>query len=340
MKIITDVPDDELVELVDDDARPGEEACEMAWRVLIVDDDEQVHSSTVFALSDIKIQGRRLQFLHAYSAIEARRILETESDVAVVLLDVVMESGHAGLALVKVIRTELGLSEPRLILRTGQPGYAPEIEAVRDYDINDYRTKAELTRVRLVTSLTAAIRSYEQIRTISYGRRGLEKIVRSAAELFEKRALESLAEGVLTHIAGLLRIPANGLVCAQRGYPIDGSDPQNLYVVGAVGRYASAINEPLKSLGEAHIVDPITESIRERRNIYGKDHTVLYLHSPGGTEEAIYIESSEPLDELDRGLLEVFAMNISVGFTNVYLFRRLSSPITIRLRGCLTGKGS
>src|SRR5690606_31794420 len=123
------------------------------WRILVVDDDADVHSTTTFALENVEMQGRPLEFLHAYSAREARAILERQPDIAVILLDVVMERPDAGLQLVRQIREELGMIEVRIILRTGQPGYAPEIEAIRGYDINDYRTKSELTRTRLYTAV-------------------------------------------------------------------------------------------------------------------------------------------------------------------------------------------
>ena len=308
----------------EDEARRSVPQATQRWRILLVDDDQDVHTSTVFALSDVSILGRRIEFIHAYSAQEARLLLVDELEVAVVLLDVVMEAQDAGLKLVRIIREDLGLTEMRIILRTGQPGYAPEIEAISDFDINDYRTKAELTRTRLITSLTAALRSYEQIRTIAYARRGLEKIVHAGADLFEKRALESLAEGVLIQIAGLLRLPPDGLVCAQRGFPIDGSDPDRLYVVGALGCLAAAVNRPLDALGEPHIEEAIHACMARRCSIYADDYTVLYLRSPGGREQAIFLNCARCLSLLDRQLLEVFATNISVGFSNVYLFHRLN----------------
>ena len=61
-----------------------------AWRVLIVDDDADVHSTTTFALGSLEVHHRPLAFLHAYSAAEARQLLAAEDDIAVVLLDVVM----------------------------------------------------------------------------------------------------------------------------------------------------------------------------------------------------------------------------------------------------------
>jgi diguanylate cyclase len=175
------------------------------WRIMIIDDDEDVHSATSFALGNLEMQHRPLQFVHAYSAREAREMLQEEMEIAVILLDVVMEADDAGLQLVRYIREVLKMSDVRIILRTGQPGYAPEIDAIRDFDINDYKTKSELTRIKLYTTVTAAIRSYEQIRTISASRRGLDLIVHASTELMALHGLQNFAAGVITQIAGLLR---------------------------------------------------------------------------------------------------------------------------------------
>ncbi|TAH10504.1 MAG: bifunctional diguanylate cyclase/phosphodiesterase [Curvibacter sp.] len=157
--------DSDTLHFLDDEAFSGS-AKEPVWRLLVIDDEPDVHRATTFALAGVRILGRGLQFLHAYSASEATQLLTTERDVAVVLLDVVMEREDAGLALVKTIRQDLRLTELRIILRTGQPGYAPEIETIHDFDINDYKTKSELTRTKLYATVTAALRAYEQIRKL------------------------------------------------------------------------------------------------------------------------------------------------------------------------------
>ena len=151
------------VSLIDGQRPAADSPC---WRILIVDDEPDVHRATAFALNGVKILGRSLQFLDAYSALEAKALLSTESDIAVILLDVVMEREDAGLNLVRFIRNDLRLADVRIILRTGQPGYAPEIATIHDYDINDYKTKSELTRPKLYATVTAALRSYEQIRAL------------------------------------------------------------------------------------------------------------------------------------------------------------------------------
>lgn len=145
-----------------------------AWRVLIVDDEPDVHQATELALNGVLIESRTVDFVHAYSGLEARTRLAEHDDLAVMLLDVVMETSDAGLQLVRYVREELGNHALRVILRTGQPGYAPEIDTIRTYDINDYKTKSELTRVRLFTSLTVAVRSYWQIHQLEANRQGLK----------------------------------------------------------------------------------------------------------------------------------------------------------------------
>lgn len=144
----------------DDGSKP------LCWRLFIVDDEPDVHRATTFALTGVNILGRPIEFLHAYSADEATKILKTESNIAIILLDVVMEREDAGLNLVRTIRNDLKLLDVRIILRTGQPGYAPEIETIHDFDINDYKTKSELTRTKLYATVTAAVRAYEQIRAL------------------------------------------------------------------------------------------------------------------------------------------------------------------------------
>ncbi|SFX33958.1 putative bifunctional diguanylate cyclase/phosphodiesterase [Marinospirillum alkaliphilum] len=142
-----------------------------SFKVLVVDDDEDVHLTTRLALKDLDFSGQQVSFLHAYSSGQAFAMLQAHPDTAVVLLDVVMESEQAGLQLVQRIRDELGLLSLRIILRTGQPGYAPQLDTIARYDINDYKTKGELTREKLFTVLMTALRSYnllEQLQQLAY----------------------------------------------------------------------------------------------------------------------------------------------------------------------------
>lgn len=133
-----------------------------AWKVLIVDDDKEVHSFTRLALHDFTYSNRPLKFISAFSAKQAEQAL-AEGSVAVVLLDVVMESNDAGLKLVEYIRHVRKDHIVRIIIRTGQPGEAPERYVIDHYDINDYKEKTELTTERLYTTMRTALSQYKQI---------------------------------------------------------------------------------------------------------------------------------------------------------------------------------
>ena len=109
------------------------------WKVLIVDDEEAVHSVTKLSLAHLRYEGRRIEFFSAFSAAQAREILAAEAEIAVILLDVVMEEEDSGLRLARYIRYDLGNRMVRIILRTGQPGQAPEERVILEYDINDYK---------------------------------------------------------------------------------------------------------------------------------------------------------------------------------------------------------
>src|SRR6185437_6206867 len=151
--------DDALIPFADDElAESGQASSATVWQVLIVDDEPDVHAASKLALKGIQVEGRSIAFSHAHTAAQAMELLAQPNDFAVAFIDVVMESDDAGLQLVRQIREALDNQALRIILRTGQPGYAPEIDTIRQYDINDYRTKSELTQVRLFTCLTMAVR--------------------------------------------------------------------------------------------------------------------------------------------------------------------------------------
>lgn len=132
------------------------------WQVLVVDDDHEVHSFTKLALHDFTLQGRSLNISSAYSAKEAMEILAHQK-FAVVLLDVVMESNNAGFEVVEFLRKRCNDDHARIIIRTGQPGEAPERYVIDHYDINDYKEKTELTTDRLYTTIRTALSQYKQL---------------------------------------------------------------------------------------------------------------------------------------------------------------------------------
>lgn len=136
---------------------------EATWSVLIIDDDHEVHAVTKLALHDFQFDNKKLNLVSAYNANEAKEILSQNNDFSFVLLDIVMESNDAGIKVIEHIRNELNNKLIRIIIRTGQPGYAPEEEIINLYDINDYKEKTELTTTKLYTTARTALAQYKQL---------------------------------------------------------------------------------------------------------------------------------------------------------------------------------
>ena len=197
--------DDELAFIDEDLGIEGEEPV-TAWKVIVADDEPNVHDVTQLALVDFRFDGRPLAFIHAHSAVAAFEAAAANPDTAVLLLDVVMESEHAGLELVRRIREELCNSTIRIVLRTGQPGAAPEADVIARYDINDYKEKTELTAGKLSTLMYACLRGYRDIMTIERSKQGLERIIDASQRIFRLQSLEEFTEAVLDELAALLQI--------------------------------------------------------------------------------------------------------------------------------------
>ena len=314
--------DDDILLFAEEDdlTLPSGTSPQPCWKVLIVDDDRDVHEATELALRTVRILERPLHFLHAYSAAEALDILARKQDIAVILLDVVMESEDAGLKTISTIREKLNLRNVRIVLRTGQPGHAPEIDTISRYDINDYKTKSELTRNKLYITLTTAIRSYRQLVMLEHSRHGLEQIISASNQLIAEQGLQDFAEGVITQIAGLLDIEPEGLICASED--LQGI---NYRVIAAAGHYRGLIQHRIEEIDNPHIVVALNDCLHQRKTLVLPDSLVLYFHGHNGHAFAAYLDSTRPLPEIDRHLLEVFCANIALGAENVQLVARLRS---------------
>lgn len=202
MKNLTEIPGDELL-FVEPSGDSGSDAATLdvpaqePWKVAVIDDDQDVHAVTRLALSDFRFKDRPLKMFHAFSAAQARDLLRQEPGMAVILLDVVMETERAGLEVVRYVREELDNGMVRIILRTGQPGQAPEGKVISEYDINDYKEKSDLTVQKLVSALTTALRGYDDLLTIqalAVSKSSLERLVQErTTELAEKNQALALA---------------------------------------------------------------------------------------------------------------------------------------------------
>jgi response regulator RpfG family c-di-GMP phosphodiesterase len=311
--------DDFLIE--DDTARPADVLPELRpWRVLIVDDEPDVHAVTRFALRNVSFKGRSLELLSAYSGAEGYAMLAKESDIALVFLDVVMETEQAGLVLAQDIRGKLGNHLVRIVLRTGQPGQAPEESVIVDYDINDYKAKSELTAQKMFTTVIASLRAYDGLLQIERNRLGLSKILQGSANLYEIQSLRDFASGVLHQIGAILDVGADGVLCVLSDAPP--GQPQRPTVIAATGNYAE-LGE-LEVLPDSHEWSSlIAKAFNEQKSQYDATVDVLFVHTKQGHQFAVVVTPPWPLSDLQRSLLAVFCDRIAAAFDNLHLYAEL-----------------
>src|SRR5262245_39939108 len=301
--------EDDIVHLIDD---PGDRPPEQGprWKIAVIDDEPAVHDGTRFALSDYRLNGQGLEILSAYSAAEGRELMRRHSDVAVVLLDVIMETDTAGLNLVEFIRKDLKNETVRIILRTGQPGQAPERRVIVDYDINDYKAKTELTADKLFTALTAALRSYQQLQRMIETRRGLEIIIEAAGTLFDFKSMQRLAEGVLTQIASLLNVSCAGILVLREAQYAH----ETFSVLAGSGCYSRFIGADVGKLIENDLQSLVREAFTRRQHEFSDQRSVLYIQTMSGREVVVVLEAARQLSETDRTLVEIFCSRLSIAF--------------------------
>ncbi len=160
------------------------------WKILVVDDEPDVHVVTRAVLRGCRFLDRPILLLEAGTAVRARALLDAHPDIAVAILDVVMETDDAGIGLIGTIRDDLKRRALRIVMRTGQPGLAPEREVIERYEISDYRLKSDLTAAALYTSVIVALRWYHEI----FCRCQAEEFLRQAKEIAERAELQSKNE--------------------------------------------------------------------------------------------------------------------------------------------------
>ena len=314
---------DDVLHLIDDTGVAPEDSSARKWKIAVIDDDAAVHEGTRFALSDYNLNGSTLEILSAYSAAEGRELMRSHPDIAAVLLDVIMETDVAGLELVEFIRNEIKNETVRIILRTGQPGQAPERRVIVQYDINDYKAKTELTADKLFTSLTAALRSYQQLERMVQTRRGLEIIIDAASTLYDFKSMQRLAEGVLTQLASLLNVDCAGILVLRD----DGAGAEFSVLAGS-GCYSRFIGSTSSKALDPDLRRMVEAAFQRRKNEFADHRSVLYLRTGSGREVVVLLQAERQLSDTDRALVEIFSSRLSIAFDNVILYQQLHEANT------------
>ncbi|WP_425404710.1 DUF3369 domain-containing protein [Hwanghaeella sp.] len=312
--------------------RAPEEPEATPWKILVVDDEPDIHAITKIALSDFRLDNRGILQLHAYSAKEARSILEENPDIAMLLLDVVMESDGAGLDLVRYIRTVLGNTAMRIVLRTGNPGHAPERRVIAEYDINDYREKSELTTQKLNTVMYTALRSYRDILTTEEDKRRLERLVDASVELFTHRSLEDLKSRTIEQICTLLHPATEDKEQTERDALLAHvSDDGVVDIMGVSGAYLTL--ESAVSLTDlpSDLSDDIRKALNHDGVYQAGDRLIAHETGPDNGHYIAFVAGKADSRDIDKRLLEILLGNIALAIQTLENANKAPSAEIVRI---------
>ncbi len=297
---------------------PSEEG-PVPWKVLVVDDEREVHAITQLAVGGLSLDGRPIALLDAHSAEEAKVMLHQHPDVALVLLDVVMEREHAGLELARWIRVELNNRAIRIVLRTGQPGSAPEQRVMLEYDVNDYRAKTELTAQRLVTTILGGIRSFRDISIIEGQKVGLGRVITATASLFERQSLVSFLTGILTQLVGLCGLRKNALFVQADGLLMGWPEGDPVIVAGT-GRFHEMIGLSINDCLDHRLISDLSFAVKQSQPIHRTHYSIYGLTQANvNLSAAVYIETGGRNNRWESDLAELFCRNASMAIQNLQL---------------------
>ena len=301
------------------------------WKVAVIDDEEDVHTVTKMALKRFKLDGRGLTFYHAYSAKEGMKLLAEEDDIALVFLDVVMETDDAGLKLAKWLRQEQKNTFIRIVLRIGQPGQAPEEQVIVDYDINDYKEKTELDRKKLFTTVFAALRAYRDIISVEEARKyqelyraGLERVIDSTTNVLEKRTLQQFFSGLLQQVMSLLRVDEKSMLVQLKGISaVYSKDDFQVLAHIDDGTSTEGKHDCSQIKIDDDVLHYLNKAIKAEKSIFEEDVLVGYFPSHSDKVSLLYLKGLKQLNEIDSALVEIFSGNVSLAFDNLLLNREI-----------------
>lgn len=295
---------------------------QVPWKILISDDDQEVHDITKLVLEDYEFDGKGLSILSAYTGEETNQLIRKYPDIAIILLDVVMETEDAGLNVVRFIREELANHFVRIILRTGQPGMAPERTVIMKYDINDYKEKTELTAQKLFTAITSSLRAFRDIKIIEKNRRGLELIIKSSNNLYTSQRIKTFAEDVLRQLIALLHLDKSPGASTVSGFAVSFEDNQ-FKILTATGTFKNIINTFANDSVSPKIFDLLKKAMAEKSSIFIEDIFVGYFQTDNQFINLLFLEGCQKLSYQDKNLIRIFTTNVGVAFDNISLNREI-----------------
>lgn len=288
------------------------------WKILIVDDEKGLHGVTHLVLRKMHYAGQSIELISAYSAQEAEEIIKVTPNIAVAMIDVVMEHDQAGLDLVKIIRNQYGMKQVRIILRTGHPGMAPEREVIQHFEIDDYRGKTELTADRLFAVVYTALRSYHALKTNDETSRGLEQIILSTGAMLEDQndhcalfvaLLKNLQEVKVISDCPLLLGDVMGFY----------STPAEPIIAMSTGTYTELAGRTLDHIADEELRHLLHSNLSSKASYIGEKGILLRITLPDQQYLALWIASEGILPLHVTYLIHILLERFNSNLVHKYL---------------------
>lgn len=285
------------------------------WYVLIVDDDEAVHSTTRAVLRKLRFLDRPVEILSAYSQRGAAAILWARDDIALVLLDVAMEEDNSGFRLMREIRDEMRNRSLRIVLRTDAAEVAANPRMMFEYDVNDYQAKAALTAPRLVVTTIAALRDYADVVARQLGRLGLEHVADETPFIPKGLTLNGFALTLLQQAAEMLGGEHDGALI------LPDAVTGEARVAAGIGIFAAAAGLKASSLPPG--VSDVARAMQEERALTERHLIIRPIRTTmRQTGVLLFRPATRPMGD-DPGLLDIICTSVGVALDNVHLYRHL-----------------
>ncbi|MBP6491863.1 MAG: DUF3369 domain-containing protein [Clostridia bacterium] len=300
------------------------------YKIVVADDDREVHQVTEMIFKGFTFEGIPLEIINTYSAAETIEIFKTRNDIAILFLDVVMEKSCSGLDVVRILRDEIKNASTRIILRTGQPGEAPEEDVIRDYDINDYRLKTELTSNRLKTTLYSALRNYRDIRILEKHKTGLEKIIKTTSKLFENNTLRDFLNSMLEELSNFQLDSPEMLFVRGAEYPsangiLSVRERNRNVIVAATGKFEGYVGMNIEEIQELSYLKEWISCEELNDEFIHQINEGFIIENRGKSKQNNFIFIDGVAETFDFELVHLFLANFSVSLDNFILNNMLNT---------------
>lgn len=288
-----------------------------AWKVVFVGRDEDLGAACRRNLTGLSFRGSPVELLEVADAAAAGGLLAETPDVALLLLAAGPEDTAAALDLVAQVRDGLHNRLLRIVLCTASADAAFERDAVQRYEINEFRSRAELTGDRLATVVLESLRSFATALSLENN----YKMMVATAGVFSLKSRPMFYFNMLLQLDAMLDGGRNSLLAARDS---DG-DGMALTVKAASGRFARWRNGPLEAVDDASVISAVHRAADSGETVYTADRCIFRLRPRGDTVVVVYAELERDALPIDRKLIDVFRDKAATALVNLLLTEELNA---------------